>query len=64
MTQGPFDKPVVVGPSEYGGDAGLVQPREKGHKPTPRERLNMMTRLSGTESVDPVTGLEQPVPEE
>lgn len=64
MTAGPFDLPVAVGSSEYGGDAGLVQPRAKGHKPTPSERLNMITRLDGENSVDPVTGLPQPLPEE
>lgn len=64
MTQGPFDQPVFVGPSEYGGDGGLVQPRAKGHKPTARERENMITRLEGTTVIDPVTGLEQPLPEE
>jgi hypothetical protein len=70
-TKGPFDEEVVVGTSEYGGDAGLVQPAGKGHHPTPSERLGMVNRLLASPSVlggsdhnvDPATGVAQPVGE-
>lgn len=65
MTVGPFDEPVPVGPSEYGGDEGLVQPRAKGHTPTPAERLAMANRTDpmDPDGIDPVTHEASPFEE-
>lgn len=46
---GPFDAEAPTGPSEFGGEAGLVQPRVnplggEGHTPTPGEALGMIRR--------------------
>lgn len=34
-------------PSEFGGDAGLIQPREKGHQITPAEEKALLRRTNG-----------------
>lgn len=51
MTVGPFDIEPELGPSEFGGSAGLVQPRVnplglEGHTPTASE-ANAMTVRGG-----------------
>jgi len=60
---GPFAEDNIVGPTEYGGDAGLVQPVVTpdggvGHELTPAERLGLARRAAPTDSdaIDPVTG--------
>ena len=65
MTTGPFDDPIVLKPSEYGGKEGLVQKRSDGHTPTPGERLNMPYRTDPLDevAVDPVTGEAAPFEE-
>lgn len=65
MTVGPFDEPIPLKPTEYGGDAGLVQPRAKGHVPTPAERNAMAARTDPMDEsgVDPVTGEQAPFEE-
>jgi hypothetical protein len=49
MTVGPFDFEVPTGPSEYGGEAGWMQPNvtpagTPGHQPTPSEENNITMR--------------------
>jgi hypothetical protein len=63
MTVGPWDDAAPLGPSEYGGKAGLVQSKADGHDPTPAERLAMANRTDGGDpaAIDPVTGIAQPV---
>lgn len=54
----PFADDNVVGETEYGGKAGLVQSEEDGHTATPSERIGMVYRTSATDvdAIDPVTG--------
>jgi hypothetical protein len=62
MTIGPWDETTGIGPSEYGGDDGLVQPLEKGHVLTPSETAGMVHRTDPMDesAVDPVTGYAVP----
>ena len=73
---GPFDVQKKLGSTEYGGNEGIVQVGPLGvegarvHQPTPSERIGMVYRtdpnvpnLVDSNSVDPVTGLVQPVGE-
>lgn len=40
----------IAGPSEFGGDAGLIQPEAKGHVLSADEELMV---LHGSDSTDP-----------
>ena len=64
MTVGPFDTPIFLGDTEYGGGPGIVQAHED-HEPTVSEQASINLRASkateageGDGSVDPVTGRE------
>lgn len=54
MTVGPFDEPIVLEPTEYGGDEGLIQPDP--HNPTPAEQAGINIRANVETGIDPVTG--------
>jgi hypothetical protein len=68
---GPFGIEKKLGSTEYGGNDGVVQVGPGGvrvHEPTPSERIGMVYRtdpnvpnLQDALSVDPVTGLVQPL---
>lgn len=60
MTTGPFDQSVVLPDSEYGGGPGLIDGLDKGHEPTPSERLGVLHRTDASVvgAVDPVTELD------
>lgn len=61
MTTGPFDVPVPLDDTEYGGGPGLVDGLDAGHELTASEKLGVVNRgaRSGDDAavVDDATGI-------